>query len=601
MALTLGVCILVLFTGNNILSREYPRGRAGPVPARRLSRGPPVTLRHPRHPSIDIDPHGPCISLHNSPVGCDYEKGKEGKGGGSSFDEDDEIFWVRRFCGRRMNTTSPCYELGGVVRCLPTLFVIGLMKAGTTALSQYVAEHPLVVPPKEKEPYFLSNYYKDMPICAWAAQFPQLAEGSRQLTFDASPNYLLQRTAARFIKELLPSARGVALLRNPVERALSQYRFAFQLSETGGKQNKLCVKSREAMRVLLTRHPFSHYVDEQVARRAMLGCEVQLDDARSSLTGHLILDRSRAMSRAAMRGFELYMDELAAGRANGTAPVHAEDAQLAHKGRLLRTVFSDAEIECFREVLTAPPSSPLHGGGTATPSELEAALNVISQSAGESLRLWRDSVLEKVPDCTVSGTGKGKGGRPLPKCGANYTGTDPPLPKLGLRWASHTGLLKACIGNTMNRDMIELGQNYWRGVQLWMSTVGRNRTLILRTEDMEADTAGVIDRVDAFFGLPPRSSPAEAGKRKKVKKLCPLDFGVAPQKGKPANLGPCEERAALQVGSNATLNGTASKPTARLNLTAAERERLQRVYQKSVSELRRVMKQHTGQDWAPWW
>ena len=56
------------------------------------------------------------------------------------------------FCGERLPGKNPCYTVDGETRCLPAFMLIGFMKCGTTALFDYLARHPNVVGPSNKEP-----------------------------------------------------------------------------------------------------------------------------------------------------------------------------------------------------------------------------------------------------------------------------------------------------------------------------------------------------------------------------------------------------------------------------------------------------------------
>jgi hypothetical protein len=103
---------------------------------------------------------------------------------------------------------------------LPSLLVLGGQRCGTTSLYRYLSEHPDVRPALVKEiQYFTINYEKGE---AWyRSNFPPAAGGGR--TFDASPYYLLHPLAPERAAALLPEARLVVLLRNPVDRAFSHY------------------------------------------------------------------------------------------------------------------------------------------------------------------------------------------------------------------------------------------------------------------------------------------------------------------------------------------------------------------------------------------
>jgi hypothetical protein len=105
-------------------------------------------------------------------------------------------------------------------RPLPHFLVIGAQKAGTTALYAYLRWHPGITGPSWKEVSFFDRHWWRGE--AWyRGQFP-LRAGER-LVGEASPSYLFHPLAPERARSLVPDAKLVALLRNPVDRAYSQY------------------------------------------------------------------------------------------------------------------------------------------------------------------------------------------------------------------------------------------------------------------------------------------------------------------------------------------------------------------------------------------
>lgn len=98
--------------------------------------------------------------------------------------------------------------------------MIGTQKGGTTTLFHGLARHPRVVPPTDKEiHYFDWNHHRGD---GWyRAHFPVARPGV--LTGEASPSYLVHPHAPARAVALVPDARLVVLLREPVARAYSAY------------------------------------------------------------------------------------------------------------------------------------------------------------------------------------------------------------------------------------------------------------------------------------------------------------------------------------------------------------------------------------------
>lgn len=115
-------------------------------------------------------------------------------------------------------------------RPLPDLLIIGGQRCGTSSLYKYLGAHPLVVPSLRKEIRYLNRHhakgeewYRAHFASRWHRSWLERRHGRPPLTFEATPAYLFHPLAARRAGALLPDARILALLRNPVDRARSHY------------------------------------------------------------------------------------------------------------------------------------------------------------------------------------------------------------------------------------------------------------------------------------------------------------------------------------------------------------------------------------------
>jgi len=101
----------------------------------------------------------------------------------------------------------------------PDFFIVGAFKAGTTALYDYLRQHPQVFMPFHKEPLFfgddLSRRYGRMSVDEYLALFADARVGQR--VGEASAWYLYSRSAAREISAFAPEAQIIVMLRNPVD------------------------------------------------------------------------------------------------------------------------------------------------------------------------------------------------------------------------------------------------------------------------------------------------------------------------------------------------------------------------------------------------
>ncbi|WP_083781901.1 sulfotransferase [Synechococcus sp. WH 5701] len=101
---------------------------------------------------------------------------------------------------------------------LPNFLCLGAQKAGTSTLQHWLSLHPQVfLPPGKEVHYFSLHYDRDR---SWYEDHYASA-GAQQACGDITPYYLFHPLAAERIETLLPRARLIVLLRDPVERALS--------------------------------------------------------------------------------------------------------------------------------------------------------------------------------------------------------------------------------------------------------------------------------------------------------------------------------------------------------------------------------------------
>ncbi len=102
--------------------------------------------------------------------------------------------------------------------------IIGAAKAGTTSLYEYLGRHPDVVPASVKEPHYF-DVHPDRSVSWYQAYFPlRVRLGGRRITGEASPYYLFHPDCPARAHTLVPDAKLIVLLREPVARAFSHYR-----------------------------------------------------------------------------------------------------------------------------------------------------------------------------------------------------------------------------------------------------------------------------------------------------------------------------------------------------------------------------------------
>ena len=110
---------------------------------------------------------------------------------------------------------------------LPQLLIIGAMKSGTTGVFMDLCLHPQVFEQSNKEPHFLCS--DKVLTAAGQAEYESVYEGARedQLLCDASTGYTKrpdrEGMAERAVKVLPDDFRAVYVVRDPIERIISQH------------------------------------------------------------------------------------------------------------------------------------------------------------------------------------------------------------------------------------------------------------------------------------------------------------------------------------------------------------------------------------------
>lgn len=103
---------------------------------------------------------------------------------------------------------------------LPNFMIIGAMRSGTTTLSALLRAHPDVYMAPKKEVHYFSRHWErgvDWYVQQFAGRRGEVAMG------EATPSYMYFDDAVERMASVVPEARLIAILRDPVDRAWSHY------------------------------------------------------------------------------------------------------------------------------------------------------------------------------------------------------------------------------------------------------------------------------------------------------------------------------------------------------------------------------------------
>ena len=110
----------------------------------------------------------------------------------------------------------------------PNFFIVGAQKAATSSLYQYLKEIPGVYMSPIKEPfYFAPHTVQDdaSDLIRDKKEYLRLFEKARGYIAvgEATPIYLWDPDSPKLIHQTVPHARIIMILRDPIERAYSNY------------------------------------------------------------------------------------------------------------------------------------------------------------------------------------------------------------------------------------------------------------------------------------------------------------------------------------------------------------------------------------------
>jgi hypothetical protein len=121
------------------------------------------------------------------------------------------------------------YSVTGPLRVLPDFLVIGVKRCGTTSLFHNLPKHPSILNSHHDGIGFFNDNYQ-LGVNWYRSFFPTIFSKNKIIkkygdckTFDVTTRYIEDRSTAKKIKEIIPNAKIIVMLRNPVDRAYSQF------------------------------------------------------------------------------------------------------------------------------------------------------------------------------------------------------------------------------------------------------------------------------------------------------------------------------------------------------------------------------------------
>ncbi len=105
---------------------------------------------------------------------------------------------------------------------LPSFFILGAARCGTSSLYQYLKQHPNIYMSPVKEPCFFCETFQVIKNPVEYARLFEASQNQAQIG-EASHVYLTNPASAGTLRNFFPKAKFVLILRHPADRAYSLY------------------------------------------------------------------------------------------------------------------------------------------------------------------------------------------------------------------------------------------------------------------------------------------------------------------------------------------------------------------------------------------
>ena len=153
------------------------------------------------------------------------------------------------------------YGWSSSLRVLPNLVVIGVVRSGTTSFYHYLSQHPSIIKSAYDElGYFDSNY--DLGLNWYKSLFPTIFEkkkveekNGKFITYDVTPCYIYNEKVPKRIQKIIPDSKLILILRNPVDRAYSNY----FITKQNKKFEDIIIEEKEILKTIDRKNKEEYY------------------------------------------------------------------------------------------------------------------------------------------------------------------------------------------------------------------------------------------------------------------------------------------------------------------------------------------------------
>lgn len=176
---------------------------------------------------------------------------------------------------------------------LPNFVGIGAQRAATTWLYSCLKEHPQIYLAPQKEVHFFDEQF-EKGLEWYASQFQ--GYGQQPVLGEVTPNYLNSEVAIPRMARIIPEARLIVILRDPVHRAFSAYKLFHDQHYAGMTFEQACDSSsyliRLGMYAAQIERVFDYYSTQNVRIFLYEDVHAQADTVLRETYDFLKVDRS---------------------------------------------------------------------------------------------------------------------------------------------------------------------------------------------------------------------------------------------------------------------------------------------------------------------
>lgn len=155
---------------------------------------------------------------------------------------------------------------------LPNTFIIGVQKAGTTTLDDWLAQHPQIYCYESLKDVLLFARFNSMAEITQRMQKEPAAYKNEPVVLQSAVNYIFYPQYLAKLAEMRPDAKLLLILRNPLDRAVSSYGyFTKMLRENRGMEEALIYKPSDSTEFSRDNSDFT-YIEHGLYAKQIKSC-----------------------------------------------------------------------------------------------------------------------------------------------------------------------------------------------------------------------------------------------------------------------------------------------------------------------------------------